>query len=316
MKVLIIDPDFADLIADNLRRDFPGVDVHSAADSAAGAQIAAQCDVMMLLAMHADNALFENAEQLKWVQSFSAGVDKFLKMPSLDALPHLTNMRGIHGPQIGELTILFMISLLRDFPGLIRQQDRHEWNRRAGRKLQGRSVTIWGLGAIGVEIARLSAAFGMTVNAVSRTERDLDCITRWFTPEALEDAVSETDFLIASAPASPANIGRLDAGVFKAMHRDAYFVNIGRGNLVVEPDLIAALEAGEIAGAALDVASSEPLPPESPLWSLPNVIVTPHIAGMIEEYPDQIYPIVKANMARFLAGETDRMINRIDPAKI
>lgn len=316
MKVLIIDPDFADLIADNLRRDFPGLEVHSAADSAAGTKAAADCDVVMLLAMHAEEDLFREAARLKWVQSFSAGVDKFLKMPSLDRLPHLTNMRGIHGPQIGELTMLFMISLLRDFPTLIRQQDRKEWHRRPGRKLDGRTVTIWGLGAIGVEIARLAKAFGMTIKAVSRTRRDLDVIDQWFTPQALEEAVQDTDFLIASAPATPDNIGRLDAGVFAAMPDDAYLINIGRGSLVAEPDLIAALEAGSIAGAALDVVSSEPLPSDNSLWSMPNVTLTPHIAGMIEEYPDQIYPIVKTNMTRFLAGETDRMINRIDPAQI
>lgn len=315
MKVLIIDPDFAELIAGNLRRDFPDLAVHTAADSASGAEAAAASDVVMVLAMHAEDDLFRNARQLKWVQSFSAGVDKFLKMPSLDGLAHLTNMRGIHGPQISELTILFMISLLRDFPALIRQQDRREWHRRPGRKLQGRTVTIWGLGAIGVEIARLSKAFGMTVKAVSRTERDLDVIDQWFQPQDLEKAVANSDFLIASAPATPANIGRLGGAVFEAMPSDAYLVNIGRGSLVHEPDLIKALDAGSIAGAALDVASSEPLPQDNPLWSMPNVTLTPHIAGMIEEYPDQVYPIVKTNMTRFLAGETDRMINRIDPAQ-
>ncbi|WP_323765804.1 D-2-hydroxyacid dehydrogenase [Marinovum sp.] len=316
MKVLIVDPDFADLIAGNLRRDFPGLEVLTAGDAAAGAEAAAGCEVAMLLAMHADDDLFRHAGDLEWVQAFSAGVDKFLSLPSLAGLPHLTNMRGIHGPQIGELTMLFMISLLRDFPGLIRQQDRRDWHRRPGRKLQGRTVTVWGMGAIGLEIARLAAAFGMTVNAVSRTPRDHPFIDRWFAPVALEEAVAATDFLVASAPATPGNIGRLDAGVFATMPREAYLINVGRGSLVVEPDLIAALQAGALAGAALDVASREPLPPDNPLWAMPNVTLTPHIAGMIEEYPEQIYPIVKTNMARYLAGETDRMINRIDPAQM
>jgi len=311
LKTLVIDPHFAEHIATSLRRDFPGIAVLTARDSAEGCTKAEDCRVVMVLAMHATEALFERAPKLEWIQSFSAGVDKFLAMPQLANLAHLTNAKGIHGPQIGEITILYMISLLRDFPRLIRQQDQKIWDRRPGRKLQGRTVTIWGLGTIGTEVARLAKAFGMKVNAVTRTPRELPFIDTYFSPDQLDKAASESDFLIAAAPATRDNRGRLDAEIFAAMREDGYLINIGRGNLVVELDLIDALQHGTIAGAALDVASTEPMPPENPLWSMPNVILTPHIAGMIEEYPEQIYPIVKTNMAHFLAGDTDQMINRI-----
>ena len=315
MKVLVVDPDFAEQVSDYLRRDFPSLEVITACNSEEGRALVGDCNVVMALAMHASEALFLETPNLEWVQAFSAGVDKFLAMPDLGKLPHLTSAKGVHGPQIAEITILFMISQMRDFPRLVRQQDQKKWYRRPGRKLQGRTVTIWGLGTIGTEIARLAKAFDMSVNAVTRTPRDLAFVDNYFHPDDLEQAVAGTDFLIAAAPAAGKNIGRLDASVFTRMRRDSYFINIGRGSLVVEPDLIAALQSGTIAGAALDVASCEPLPPESPLWSMPNVILTPHIAGMIEEYPDQIYPIIKTNMTHFLAGKTNRMINRIDPAK-
>lgn len=315
MKVLVIDHLFADDIAARLRADFSDINVFTAYDGNAARNTAATSDVIMTLGMHADETLFSGAKNLKWVQSLGAGVDKFLSLPSLGKLELLTNARGIHGPQVTEITFMYMISLLRDFPRLTRQQDAKSWKRFPGRKLQGRTILIWGLGAIGEEIARLAHAFGMCVHAVTRTPRDYPFIDRYIAPDGLKTAVGAADFLIAVAPATPENVGRLNADIFHAMRADSYLINIGRGSLVVEPDLIDALEAKEIAGAALDVVSAEPLPPDNPLWNMPNTIITPHIAGMIEEYPDQVYPIIKTNMAHFLAGEIDQMINRIDPVK-
>lgn len=311
MKVVVIDPDFAGTIAVWLRKDFPELDVRTAPDSGAAKDIVGDCNVIMALAMHADNDLFEHADALEWIQAFSAGVEKFTNLPTLKDLRHLTNAAGIHGPQIAELSFLFMISLLRGFPNLVRQQDAKVWNRKPGRKLDGRKILIWGLGTIGTNIARLAKAFGMEVAAVTRTPRAGVFVDTFYAPSDLIDAARDVDFLIAVAPATPQNIGALNADVFRAMPRDSALINVGRGSLVNEPDLIAALQTGEIAGAALDVVSQEPLPPENPLWSMENVILTPHIAGMIEEYADQVYPIVKTNMAHFLAGQPERMMNRI-----
>ncbi len=315
MKVLVIDHLFAEEIASRLRADFPDIDVVTAPDSQSAQGDAAACDVIMALGMNADETLFAQAKNLKWVQSLGAGVDKFQSLAALDKLELLTNAKGIHGPQIAEMTILFMISLLRDFPALVRQQDAKNWRRFPGRKLQGRSIAIWGLGTIGEEIARICHAFGMTVSAITRTPRDHPFIDRYYKPGELAEAASTADFLLAVAPATAENVGRLNADIFEAMRADSYLINVGRGSLVVEPDLIAALKTGAIAGAALDVASAEPLPPDNPLWDMPNTILTPHVSGMIEEYPEQVYPIVKTNMAHFLAGRTDQMINRVDPVK-
>lgn len=311
MKVVVIDPDFAENIAQWLREDFPELDVVTAPDAGTAKDMVAGCRVVMSLGMYADNALFERADTLVWVQAFSAGVDKFTSLPALKELRHLTNAAGIHGPQIAEMSFLYMISLLRGFPDLIRQQDAKVWSRKPGRKLEGRKILIWGLGTIGTNVARLAKAFGMKVAAVTRTPREGHFVDTFYAPADLIEAARDVDFLLAVAPATTENIGALNADVFRAMPRESALINVGRGALVNEPDLIAALKAGEIAGAALDVVSQEPLPPDNPLWSMKNVILTPHIAGMIEEYADQIYPIVKTNMAHFLAGQPERMINRI-----
>lgn len=315
MKALVIDHLFAEDIATRLRHDFPTLEVVTASDSVTARTSGETSEIIMALGMNADEALFRNAQSLRWVQSLGAGVDKFQSLSALDELKLLTNAKGIHGPQIAELTMLYMISLLRDFPRLVRQQEAKSWQRFPGRKLEGRTIVIWGLGTIGEAIARLSKAFGMQVYAVTRTPRSHDFIDGYFPPHELEKAAASADFLVAVAPATPENTGRLNADTFKQMRADSYLINIGRGSLVVEPDLIAALQDKQIAGAALDVASAEPLPPENPLWDMPNCIITPHIAGMIEEYPEQVYPIIKTNMTHFLAGEIDQMVNRIEPVK-
>ncbi len=304
MKALVIDHLFAEDIATRLRHDFPTLEVVTASDSVTARASSETSEIIMALGMNADEALFRNAQSLRWVQSLGAGVDKFQSLSALDELKLLTNAKGIHGPQIAELTMLYMISLLRDFPRLVRQQEAKSWQRFPGRKLEGRSILIWGLGTIGEAIARLSKAFGMQVYAVDPIATEIPgVVEEVWNVDRLNDLLALSDFTVIAAPHTPQTEKLFRTAQFQHMKSSAYLINIGRGAIVDLNDLTAALQNGDIAGAALDVFEIEPLPREHPLWSRQNVIITPHIAAASTRVPERHLETLLENLRCFLTNK-------------
>jgi glyoxylate/hydroxypyruvate reductase len=247
------------------------------------------------------------APKLRWIQATSSGIGPFVKGAGLDATDIvITNAAGIHAVPLAEHTLLSLLYFVKDVPARLRDQRAHVWERYCGRELRGMTVGVVGLGAVGREIARTLRAVGLRVIGVRRTPVDdpaaLD-VDEATTPDRLHELLPRCDALVLIAPHTPATEGMIGARELALLPAGAILVNIGRGALVDEPALIAALRAGHLGGAALDVAAVEPLPAASPLWDLPNVLITAHSASTVERENERLTDLFCENLRRFLAGE-------------
>ena len=276
--------------------------------------------------------LLAAARRLEWVQAPTASLEHYL-FPELIAHPcTLSNMRGLFSDVIAEHVLGVLLCFTRNLHRYIRQQSLRLWQPvggeeartdfisgpgiespldRAHRHLSGQTLGVVGCGAIGAEIARRAAPFGMQVVGVDPRVREIPGVvpTVWPTEE-LPRLLAASDFVVIAAPHTPATERLFRRVQFQTMRRTAYLVNIGRGAIVDLTDLVAALEAGELAGAALDVFETEPLPPQHPLWGFENVILTPHIAGVSTLVPQRHLATLVENIGRFSRGETP--LNLVD----
>lgn len=257
------------------------------------------------------------APNLRWVQSWSAGVTRYLE--NIDGLREaddvvLTNMKGVHGPAIAEHVFALLLSLTRDLDAYRRAQDRAEWDRDAGEgmaALAGRTMLVVGMGGIGSQIARRAKGFDMEVLATVRTARPApDYCDELGTAADLDRFLPRADVVAIALPLTAETENLFDAGKFALMKEGAYFVNIGRGKIVVTDDLLAALDSGHLAGAGLDVTEPEPLPADHPLWKSDRVIITPHVSSWSELTMERRRSVFVENIRRFGAGEP--LVNVVD----
>jgi D-2-hydroxyacid dehydrogenase (NADP+) len=253
--------------------------------------------------------MLSGAPRLKWIQSLATGVDHFLRCPSLRQDVLITSGRGIHGPPMREQVVYLMMAVSRDAVRQVGDQKAHFWERRLWSLLHGKTAVIVGVGVVGAAIGELLKAFGMRVVGVTRTPRQVAAFDETMPTDRLADAARGADYLINVLPASADNIAIFDGEIFAAMKPSAYYISAGRGQTVDEAALLAALRERRIAGAGLEVFQTEPLPPDSPFWDLPNVFITPHVGGYIIEYEDLILPMIVDNMRLFLAGRRSEMHN-------
>ncbi|MBI4086090.1 MAG: D-2-hydroxyacid dehydrogenase [Candidatus Liptonbacteria bacterium] len=242
---------------------------------------------------------------IKWVQSFSAGVDKLLTPEVIRSPIVVTNVSGIHATPIAEHVIGFMLTFTRRFRETWLNQTKHIWKPdQTVTELRGKTVLIAGLGNIGGEVARLSHCFGARVIAVSRNARAKPLYVDLLkTEKYLDSLLPEADFVCICLPHTKDTHHLFDMSKFKHMKRTAILINIGRGGIINEKELVAALKKKIIGGAALDVTEEEPLSPRSPLWDMENVIITPHHSGMSEKYMDRAIALFCGNLKNFLAGK-------------
>ena len=263
--------------------------------------------------------LLAKARKLRWLQAPQAAPAAGYYYPELIAHPlAVTNFREIFNDHIGAHILAFVLAFARGLHVFIPQQLRREWKKSPAESgdvvhLPEATALVVGVGGIGSEAARLLAAFGVTVLATDarRTTPPVG-VTELHRPEALDALLPHADFVILTVPHTPETEGFFNRGRFQRMKRTAFFINIGRGMTTKLDDLVAALTAGEIAGAALDVYEQEPLPAEHPLWTLPNVLLTPHMAGHGPYLNDRRFDIMVDNCRAFAAGRALR--NQVDKA--
>jgi D-2-hydroxyacid dehydrogenase (NADP+) len=308
MSVLVLDG-HADVYAEHLAQAFPGLQVYTATNLDELPDDLSQIDVLVSFGVSVNDDVLRRLTSLKWIQSLATGVDQFLRSPALRPSVLITSGRGIHGPMMREMAAFLMLSLSHNALRQAEDQKAHRWERRLWTLLYEKTAVVVGLGVSGLAIGELMSALGMKVIGVTRTMREIAGFTAMMPTDALIDAAREADYLIDVLPASPENIGLFSREVFAAMKPTAFFINIGRGETVDETALIDSLREKRIAGAALDVFANRPLPPSSPLWDLPNVVITPHIGGYVAEYERYVMPIVIDNMRHFLAGRPEAMRN-------
>jgi len=269
----------------------------------------ADTDILLCFSPPMADHVVRDAPRLKWIQALGTGVDNIIDLPSLSKEVLVTNVRGIHGAPVSEATIAYMLSLARDLPRASVAHDKGQWERWPAALLAGKTVGILGVGLIAEYLAPICKALHMTVIGISGSPREAKGFDRMAHRDDFVKIVPELDFLVALAPLTAETRGIVGAKVFAAMKPTAYLVNVARGGVVDEPALIAALESGEIAGAALDVFAQEPLPANSPLWRTKNVTIFSHLGGYSQGYEDRAMPTIAGNMAKFLSGDLKSMIN-------
>lgn len=309
VNLLILDQ-FAEKYRRALEPKFPEVFIHAAKSKEEIGDFVEKMDV--LLAFRFPDELMKKATRLQWIQSMATGVDYIINLPSLRKEILITSTRGMHGPQMSEMAFLHMLNLTRNYPRMLRNQDRRVWERWPQPLLSGKTVGILGIGVIAEELARKCKAFKMKVYGISKTAREVEGIDRFYSREELPRAAAEIDYLIVLVPYSPETHKIVNAKVLSAMKPTAYLINIARGQVIDEEALIEALKNKKIAGAGLDVFNEEPLPKDHPFWGMENVIVSPHVAGMSNIYAEQLLPIFEENLRRFLKGERRNLINRVE----
>ena len=310
-RLLVYHP-HADRFRLALAFEFPRVEICAAKTREEALAHAPGAQVLVALDSRIDDGLVRAATDLAWIQALSTGTDVIDDLKALDRRRVMvTTMRGVHGPQMSEITVMHMLALSRRLPKMLRNQQEHRWERWEQPLLWHKTVAILGVGAIAGEMARCFRAFGMTVFGISRTERELEHFERIYPRSRMKEAVALADYLVVLAPHSKQNDRIVNAEVLAAMKPGAYLVNVSRGGVVDEDALIDALRRGVIAGAGLDVFSIEPLPDDHPLWSLENVVITPRVGGMSNVYVEQCLPLLCRNLRAFLAGDTANMVNRV-----
>jgi phosphoglycerate dehydrogenase-like enzyme len=254
------------------------------------------------------------------VQLPYAGAERCVAVPAIRERNILvTNAQRIYGPEIAEHVLAMVLSFTRGLYRYIPAQSEGAWNRGLVAEdrlweLEGKTLLIVGLGGIGTEVARLGAGMGMTVLATRNSSREGPEFVNYVgLADELPDLTPRADIVVNAAPLTPATTDLFDADFFAAMKPTAYFINVGRGGSVVTDDLVGALEGGQLAGAGLDVTDPEPLPQGHPLWNMPNVIITPHVAAGSDLRSERLWVVLRENLRRYVAGEP--MLSVVDTAR-
>ncbi|MGE3798243.1 MAG: D-2-hydroxyacid dehydrogenase [Thermomicrobiales bacterium] len=274
--------------------------------------LVADADVLWDLPEGTDAPVLEQCPKLRWLQTTSAGVGPQVRRAGLaETEVIVTTSSGIHATPLAEFVFAALLYHVKVFSQLLAWQQERTWERYCAGELKGQHMTLVGPGRIGREVARLANAFGMTVTAVGATPESerapLPNVDRYTDFGNIDEALKHADFVVLACPLTAHTEGLIGRSQIERMKPGVALINIARGTVIDEDAMIAALQSGHIAFAGLDVFRTEPLPPESPLWSMPNVLVNPHSASTSWSENERITEIFIANLHHFLAGRFDQM---------
>jgi D-2-hydroxyacid dehydrogenase (NADP+) len=311
MTRVLINFELPDPYFHQLQQNHPQLDWVLCTDSEKLPSLLKETEILLTF-LQCDRKMIDAAPQLKWIQAISAGVDYM----DLDEIRRrgivLTNGRGIHKIHMAEYAVAAMINLARGFHLMFLNQLQKKWERSVSQEeIHGATVGIIGLGAIGAEIAKKAAFMGMRVIGVKRTSGPVDHVEEVHAPDDMAAVFRRSDYIINLLPYTQETEMLIDQRFFDQMKPTACFINIGRGRTVNEGDLIEALRNKQIRAMVSDVYYTEPLPPESPLWDLDNVILTPHICGVSPQYMARAMQIIAHNLNVYLSGQGE-MINLVN----
>jgi len=318
VKVLI-SFDLPRKFVDSIKKLSPRLSVHQATHDKELLVLIEDADV--LFAGRFSKELFLSAKKLKWIQTSFVGVDRFLFPEVARSDVIVTNASGVNSVAVAEHVIALILCLNRDLKLFMNNQAKRQW--KTGdvdlmtrlNELPGSTLGIVGLGAIGEEIAKRAKCLGMNVIATKKhlEGKKPDYVDTIIPPEKLKNLLSKSDFVVIQLPLTESTEGIIGQSELKSMKPTAYLVNASRGRIIQEKALVKALHEKWIAGAALDTFATEPLPKDSPLWTMENIIITPHVAGLTPKYLDRLVGIFCENLMHFLKDE--KMINIVDKAR-
>jgi phosphoglycerate dehydrogenase-like enzyme len=293
-----------------LKPRHPELDITTVATRDDALKLAPEADILMAFGPQVKKDFFQHTPKLKWVFSLGTGTDGITDSPWLGRDVIVTAVRGIHGEPISELAFLQMLAFARDFRRIERQREAKRWDRFPGTLLHGKTVGILGVGAIAEGLAPRCKAFGMRVVGISRTDRPIPGFDKIYRRAEIAHAMAELDFFVMLVPLEADTRNFVDDRVLSAMKPTAFLINLARGGVLDEAALIRALDGGKLAGAALDALATEPLPADSPLWTMPNVIITPHVGGYYDNYPRDAAMQFEKSWELYQAGKPELMLNR------
>lgn len=296
-------------LAERLRRDFPSAEFRDLGGYEGLDREISDAEVLFGWSLRPQQ--LQAARKLRWVHSPAAAVHQLIFPEMVASSVVLTNAREVHGPVVAEHAIALVLALAKRLPSAMRSQQRGAWGQQAmweerprPREVQGATLGLIGLGSIGREVAKRAKALGMRVGAVrEHPEKGSEGVDVVYGPADLNRMLAEADYVVIAAPITNATQSMFDAAQLAQMKPDAYLINVSRGQLVDEGALADVLRQKKIAGAALDVFSVEPLPQDSPLWGLDNLLITPHTAAVTEKLWERHYALMRENLRRYLAGE-------------
>jgi D-2-hydroxyacid dehydrogenase (NADP+) len=310
IQVLIFDvrgPQYCALLA----KRFPDIGFHIGHRIEDAASVIADVDVIVGLGHHIPPALIAKARSLKWVQALTTGTETLTAPGVLPPHVLLTSTRGVHGPQMSELAFLNMIALARNFKKNLQNQAEGKWEQWGQPILEGKTIVIVGLGLLAEHLAERCKLFGMRVIGVSSGRAEAAHFDEVHPRSALAKLAARADFLMLLVPYSKETHHLIGRDVITAMKPSAFLINLARGGVVDEIALIEHLQAGKIAGAGIDVFSEMPLPPDNPLWRMPNVIITPNIGGRSDKFIEQTMTVLEPNLAAFIDGRLKDLRNLV-----
>jgi phosphoglycerate dehydrogenase-like enzyme len=296
---------------EKLRAEFPQFDITHRNTYDKLEEYVGDVEILFTLSLRPDQ--FKAAKELKWLHCPAAAVHQFSFPEFVNSDVILTNGRDVHGPVVAEHVMALIFALAKNLHLSARFQQKHEWGQEPvwyakphPRLLAGATLGLVGLGSIGWRVARHASALGMRVIAVrgNPEKGSVEGVDEVFAPSQLNELLKQSDYVVLAAPVTANTQHLITADRLPYMKADACLINVGRGQLIDEPALIQALREKKIGGAALDVFEKEPLPSDSPFWSLDNVIITPHTAGLAEKLWEREYELFSENLRRYLAHQS------------
>jgi phosphoglycerate dehydrogenase-like enzyme len=296
--------------AERLRSEFPELDVAQLNSYENVEQHIADVEILFGISLRPEQ--FLAAKKLRWIHSQAAAVHQLMFPELVNSNVIITNARDVHGPVVAEQVIAMMFALAKRIPAAVRFQQAHVWGQDAistgrlhSRELAGATLGLVGLGSIGRNVAKHAYALGMRVIAVREhpEKQKPQHVDKVLPTSKLQELLAQSDYVVLSAPVTPETTGMIGEQQLVTMKPDAFLLNVGRGPLVDEAALAEVLQEHKIGGAALDVFDQEPLPPDSPLWDLQDLLITPHTAGISEKMWERHYVLFSENLRRYLSGQ-------------
>lgn len=294
---------------ERLRTEFPHVNVVHLPDYTRVDEEIVDAEIVIAWSIRPQQIVA--AKKLRWIYSPAAAVHQLMFPEFIDSDIVLTNARDVHGPVVAEHVVALIFALAKKIPGAVRLQEKHVWGQQILwdelpriREVAGATLGVVGLGSIGRPLVKSAKAIGMKVIAVrEHPEKGSEGADSVFAPSQIDEVFRQADYIVLAAPVTDGTKAIANAERLALMKRDACLINVGRGPLVDEAALVAVLRKKKIGGAALDVFPEEPLPADSPLWDVPNLLVTPHTAALTDKLWERHYALFSENLRRYLNGE-------------
>lgn len=304
-RKIVVNLDLDEKYIDEIKEVAPDWEIVSGKDTDELQEDLKGAEVILHWKKAIEQTVLEQNNDLKWVQTWSAGVNNLPLEQLSERNVSITSANGVHAYPISETIFALMLGLTRKIHTYVRQQQQKQWEHGDLKlEIHEKTIGVIGVGAIGLETAKIAKAFGMKVLGVRHSGKSTDYVDEMYTPDQLSDVLPQCDVVVITLPLTDETTNLFGKEQFEQMKNSSLLINIGRGPIVKEDDLVEALQSGVIAGAGLDVFATEPLPEDSPLWDMENVIVTPHTAGSTEHYTERVVrDVFIPNLKNYLEGE-------------